>query len=175
MWYNKAINKECHRIGTQERGAGNASVRVPYRGGCGSRAVTAHPLRYARVGASIARPRNNRPRHGTRRSDCAPGWDCEFASACCIYFVFTADGQWPPLHTENRPLCLRGTIAPSMEHARRDCAPAPICSPLRSGLRRWKTQGPSRPVRGCVFFLVWYLASAIFFAHPFFKCSILEE
>ena len=136
MWYNKATNQEYHRFGRQKSVTGNASVRVPYRGGCVSRAVTAHPLRYARVGASIARPRNNRPKHGTRRRDCAPGWDCEFASACCIYFVFTADGQWPPLHTENRPLCLRREPSPVSSRNNRpkhgtrrsDCAPAPICS-----------------------------------------------
>ena len=43
------------------------------------------------------------PKYGTRRCKFVPGWVCEFASACCIFFVFTADGQWPPLHTDTHP------------------------------------------------------------------------
>ena len=37
----------------------------PTKGGCASRAVTTHPRRYARVGASIARPRYNPPNCST--------------------------------------------------------------------------------------------------------------
>ena len=55
------------------------------------------------VGASIARPRYNPPPNAARRCKFVPGWVCEFASACCIFFVFTADGQWPPLHTDTHP------------------------------------------------------------------------
>ena len=111
MWYNKATHQEYHRFGRQKSVTGNASVRVPYRGGCVSRAVTAYPLRYARVGASIARPRYNPPPIAARRCKFVPGWVCEFASACCIFFVFTADGQWPPLHTgmcPALPVCAYG-------------------------------------------------------------------
>ena len=43
------------------------------------------------------------PKYGTRRCKFVPGWVCEFASACCIFFAFTADGQWPPLHTDTHP------------------------------------------------------------------------
>ena len=58
------------------------------------------------VGASIARPRYNPPPIAARRCKFVPGWVCEFASACCIFFVFTADGQWPPLHTGMCPALL---------------------------------------------------------------------
>ena len=57
------------------------------------------------VGAATGRPRQG-PSNKTRRCKFVPGWVCEYASACCIFFVFTADGQWPPLHTGMCPALL---------------------------------------------------------------------
>ena len=85
------------------------------------------------------------PKYGTRRCKFVPGWVCEFASACCIFFVFTADGQWPPLHTDTHPSGGRCSYGCTYV---RNFSETPIRFFLRGGmcLRR---SGRGRGCRGC--------------------------
>ena len=72
------------------------------KGGCASRAVTAHPRRYAHVGASIARPRYNLP-----IIDHADANSYPIGLRICIGVVLSlapaADERCSPLHTDTHP------------------------------------------------------------------------